>query len=102
MAAPATGDWHTINVEIPLPSNKHALIVKQVIEVDAELQPNAVKRELSVQDDRLIATFHTLTVRLARLTLNAFLENVDLVVRTIEEFSGNSSTARRTLQGTAE
>ena len=42
-------------MEIPLPSNKHALIVKQVIEVDAELQPNAVKRELSVQDDRLIA-----------------------------------------------
>jgi len=27
-----------------------------------------------------------LTVRLARLTVNAFLENVDLVVRTIHEF----------------
>jgi len=32
------------------------------------------------------STFNTLTVRLARLTLNAFLENVDLVVRTIEHF----------------
>lgn len=32
-------------------------------------------------------TFRTLTVRLARLELNAFLENVDLVVRTIENFS---------------
>uniref|UniRef100_A0A8H7XYP0 Transcription factor Pcc1 n=1 Tax=Psilocybe cubensis TaxID=181762 RepID=A0A8H7XYP0_PSICU len=79
-------DWHTINVEIPFASHKHALIAKQVIEVDAELQPHAVKRELSVQDDKLIATFHTLTVRLARLTLNGFLENVDLVVRTIEVF----------------
>lgn len=91
-------------MEIPFASNKHALIAKQVIEVDAELQPHAVKRELSVQDDKLIAydydvgtiskadrayftrTFHTLTVRLARLTLNGFLENVDLVVRTIEVF----------------
>jgi len=96
MAALVNGDWHTINVEIPLPSSKHALIVKQVIEVDAELQPNAVKRELSVQDDKLIATFRTLTVRLARLTLNAFLENVDLVVRTIEEFGDNSSIEQRT------
>ena len=31
-------------------------------------------------------TFRTLTVRLARLTVNAFLENVDLVVRTVELF----------------
>lgn len=40
--------------------------------------------------------FQTLTVRLARLTLNAFLENVDLVVRTIEEFGDNSSINQRT------
>ncbi|KAF4613976.1 hypothetical protein D9613_007902 [Agrocybe pediades] len=89
MQTPTQGvdsEWHTINVEIPFASNKHALIAKQAIEVDAELQPHAVKRELSVQDDKLIATFRTLTVRLARLTLNAFLENVDLVARTIEVF----------------
>ncbi|KAF8638320.1 hypothetical protein AX17_002340 [Amanita inopinata Kibby_2008] len=74
-------------VEIPFVSAKHALIARQVIEVDAELQPNAVKRELRVEDEKLIATFSTMTVRLARLTANAFLENVDLVVRTIQEFS---------------
>lgn len=79
-------DWHTVSVKIPLASPKHALIAKQVIEVDPELQPQAVKRTLSVDDNLLIATFQTLTVRLARLTLNAFLENVDLVIRTIEQF----------------
>ncbi|EDR08637.1 uncharacterized protein LACBIDRAFT_249568 [Laccaria bicolor S238N-H82] len=79
-------DWHTVSVKIPLASSKHALIAKQVIEVDPELQPQAVKRTLSVDDNLLIATFQTLTVRLARLTLNAFLENVDLVIRTIEHF----------------
>lgn len=73
-------------MKIPLASSKHALIAKQVIEVDPELQPQAVKRTLSVDDNLLIATFQTLTVRLARLTLNAFLENVDLVIRTIEHF----------------
>jgi EKC/KEOPS complex subunit PCC1/LAGE3 len=84
-------DWHTVTVEIPFPSTKHATIVKQVIEVDAELNPQAVKRELSVQENKLTATFRTLTVRLARLTVNAFLENVDLVVRTMEHFGQEKS-----------
>jgi len=56
------------------------------IDVDRELQPQAVKRELSVDGNKLVAKFDTLTVRLARLTVNAFLENVDLVVRTLETF----------------
>ncbi|KAF7965255.1 hypothetical protein HWV62_3440 [Athelia sp. TMB] len=78
--------WHTVTVRIPFASGKHATIAKQAIEVDAELQPHAVQRTLTVEDDTLVATFKTLTVRLARLTVNGFLENVDLVVRTLEEF----------------
>ncbi|KAI0925787.1 hypothetical protein AcW1_008120 [Taiwanofungus camphoratus] len=73
-------------VRIPFASEKHATIAKQVIEVDKELQPRAVKRTLMVEDNVLIGTFATLTVRLTRLTVNAFLENVDLVARTIGEF----------------
>jgi len=79
-------EWHRVTIEIPFASPKHALIAKQAIEVDPELQIQAVKRELVVEDEKLIVTFTTLTVRLARLTANAFLENVDLIVRTIAEF----------------
>ncbi|KAF9007599.1 CTAG/Pcc1 family [Cyathus striatus] len=79
-------DWHTVTVQVPFASSNHASIAKQAIEVDLELQPQAVKRTISVQGDKLVATFETLTVRLARLTVNAFLENVDLVVRTLEQF----------------
>ncbi|ETW83173.1 hypothetical protein HETIRDRAFT_426547 [Heterobasidion irregulare TC 32-1] len=82
----AVTDWHTISLRIPFATTKHATIAKQVLEVDRELQPHAVKRELAVEGDVLVATFSTLTVRLARLTLNGFLESVDLVVRTISEF----------------
>ncbi len=42
-------------IEIPFASPKHALIAKQVIEVDPELQPHAVKRQLAVEDEKLIA-----------------------------------------------
>ncbi|KAL9714385.1 hypothetical protein Ac2012v2_002697 [Leucoagaricus gongylophorus] len=89
----STLDWHTVRVEVPFASPEHASIAKQVIDVDKELQPQAVKRELSVDGNKLIARFFfiyrrfdTLTVRLARLTVNAFLENVDLVVRTLANF----------------
>jgi len=83
----STSDWHSVTVQVPFASAKHALIAKQVIDVDKELQPQAVKRELTVVDgNKLVAKFDTLTIRLARLTVNAFLENVDLVVRTLEAF----------------
>ncbi|KAF7794799.1 hypothetical protein EIP86_005941 [Pleurotus ostreatoroseus] len=86
MADVQESQWHTITVRVPFASAKHASIAKQVIEVDKELQPQVVKRVLEVEDDVLVATFKTLTVRLARLVVNAYLENVDLVVRTIGEF----------------
>ncbi|KAI6042610.1 hypothetical protein EDC04DRAFT_2891974 [Pisolithus marmoratus] len=54
--------WHSVTVRIPFANNEHATIAKQVIEVDAELQRNAVKRTLAVEDNQLVATFDTLTV----------------------------------------
>ncbi|KAH0585288.1 hypothetical protein H2248_008529 [Termitomyces sp. 'cryptogamus'] len=87
-------DWHKVTLEIPFVSHRHALFAKQTIEVDAELQPQAVRRTLEVKDNVLIATFTTLTVRLARLTTNAFLENVDLVVRTLAEFGEEAERGR--------
>ena len=40
---------------MPFANPEHALIAKQVIEVDAELNPSAVKRTLSVDGENLIA-----------------------------------------------
>ncbi|TDL25802.1 transcription factor Pcc1 [Rickenella mellea] len=74
-------------MKIPFASEKHASIAKQVIEVDPELQAQAVKRTLTTEGDVLVATFTCLTIRLARLTVNSFLENVDLVIRTLGAFS---------------
>ncbi|KAH8117816.1 transcription factor Pcc1-domain-containing protein [Phellopilus nigrolimitatus] len=85
----AVGDsdaWHTVTVRVPFASPKHASIAKQVIEVDAELQAQAVKRTLAAEGDELVATFTCLTIRLARLTVNSFLENIELVIRTLGEF----------------
>jgi len=85
--------WHTITVSIPCLSEEHARIVKQAIEVDRELQPHAVKRTLQVEGATVITKISTLTVRLARLSLNAYLENVDLIVRTLQEFTPDETEA---------
>ena len=42
-------------VRIPFASAKHASIAKQVIEVDKELQPQAVQRTIEVEGDYLVA-----------------------------------------------
>ena len=42
-------------VRIPFASARHASIAKQVIEVDRELQAQAVKRSLTTEEDELIA-----------------------------------------------
>lgn len=43
------------SVRIPFAKPKHASIAKQVIEVDQELQPHAVIRELTLDGDVLLA-----------------------------------------------
>jgi len=78
--------WHTVTVTIPFLSEGDAQIAKRALDVDRELQPHAVKRMLEVQGTNLVAKLSTLTIRLARLSTNAFLENVDLIVQTLDEF----------------
>ncbi|KAF8515416.1 CTAG/Pcc1 family [Hysterangium stoloniferum] len=87
---------HSLTIKIPFLSANHAEIAMRVLQVDAELQPNAVKKSLVVEGSLLIATFTTLTVRLARLTLNSFLENVDLITRTLAEFANEAEQLKLT------
>lgn len=42
-------------LRIPFPSAQHAIIARDAIDVDAELQPHAVKRVLTVEDNVLVA-----------------------------------------------
>ncbi|CAE6426886.1 unnamed protein product [Rhizoctonia solani] len=88
--ATSSNEWHTITVRVPFLSPAHASIAQRAIQVDKELQPHAVKRMLSVEGDVLVASFSTLTLRLARLTLNGFLENLDLVSGTMMEFGDHA------------
>jgi len=79
--------WHQLTIQVPFANQKHAEIAKRAISADPELQPQSVERTLTVDGRYLTASFSTETVRLARLTMNSFLDNIDLVVRTLGEFA---------------
>ncbi|KIM33378.1 hypothetical protein M408DRAFT_61369, partial [Serendipita vermifera MAFF 305830] len=81
-------------IRVPFASKEHATIARDVIAVDRELQAHAVKRSMAIEGDELVTEFKTLTVRLARLTLNAFLENVELIIRTLDEFGADAASLK--------
>ncbi|KAJ9100371.1 hypothetical protein QFC20_005437 [Naganishia adeliensis] len=74
-------------LKIPFKSAQHADIARRVILVDRELSAHLVERSLVVEDNVLIATYRTATVRLLRLATNGFIENLQLVIRTIQQFA---------------
>jgi len=86
-----------MTIRVPFRSAGHALIAKRAIEVDPERQPRVAKRTLAVEDNVLIAEFSLLTVRLARLVANSYLESVELVARTLETFGDDATTSKSTI-----
>ncbi|WWC86871.1 uncharacterized protein L201_001750 [Kwoniella dendrophila CBS 6074] len=86
-AGPSSEGWHTTTLRIPFHTPQHAEIAKSALEVDREQNGTFVYRELSVENDMLIAKYETSTVRLLRLSTNSCLSSLDLVVRTMSSFA---------------
>ena len=74
-----------MSVSIPFPTPRLADIAKQALEPDGEVKPLEVQRALTVQDSTLHAVFSCVSARMARVSLQSFLDNVDMIVRTMEE-----------------
>ncbi|KAJ9093772.1 hypothetical protein QFC19_008211 [Naganishia cerealis] len=82
-----TSNWHQTTLRIPFRTAEQANIARRVILVDRELNAHLVERTLDVEANVLVATYRTATVRLLRLATNGFIENLQLVIRTIHEFA---------------
>ena len=70
---------------IPFPSPLLASQALQILSPDKELKENLVKRVLSVDGTELHADFECVSARMARISVNSFLENVDLVLSSMAE-----------------
>ncbi|GAA5925031.1 hypothetical protein JCM3775_006346 [Rhodotorula graminis] len=93
---PTTPDqfnWHSLSLRIPLPSPDAAILVKRVIDVDKPLRPRELSRTLTLDGPVLVASFRAATVAQARVALDHFLSDVELVVQTMDRFAPSPSHA---------
>src|SRR5205814_5887725 len=79
----------TINLSslsIPFPTPLLASQALQILSPDKELKEHLVKRTLFTEGKTLVAEFECVSARMARISVNAFLESVDLVLTSMGEF----------------
>ncbi|KAL5221334.1 hypothetical protein ABZP36_026047 [Zizania latifolia] len=72
--------------EIDYGSEENASIVFKTLAVDKELQPDKVKREMTVSNGKLIVHFEAVEARFLRASFSAFVDLTVLVTKLVEEF----------------
>lgn len=75
----------TVALRIPFPTSELADIAKQALEPDSEVKPLEVQRTFTVHDKILHVDFTCVSARMARVSLQAFFDNIEVVIRTMLE-----------------
>lgn len=68
------------------PSERAAEVALGAVEVDAELSPEKVVRELSREGRTVCVRFRAVEARLLRAAVGAFFDLLGLATRAVEEF----------------
>lgn len=72
-------------VKVPFPSSRLAHIAKQSLEPDSEVKPSEVSKIFEVNEQELSITFTCASIRMARVSLQSFFDNLEVVVRAMYE-----------------
>ncbi|XP_024029785.1 uncharacterized protein LOC112094051 [Morus notabilis] len=88
MAASVVPDkWEfSCDLEVDYQSDENSSIVFAALAVDKELQPDKVKREMTVSNGKLSVHFEAVEARFLRASYSAFVDVLILATKTIEEF----------------
>lgn len=71
-----------VNLIIPFENEEQAILVSEILSVDKELKGSGIKRNISVEDNDLNVTFEGVDYKKLRVSINAFLKNTILIVKT--------------------
>ncbi|GAB5358290.1 hypothetical protein AAMO2058_000445400 [Amorphochlora amoebiformis] len=71
---------------VTFPSAKEASVVYRSLEVDKEIRPDRVSRELILADECVLAKFAAKEIRFLRVAISAFLQNMALVIEVVATF----------------
>ncbi|KAL4574748.1 hypothetical protein LXL04_021584 [Taraxacum kok-saghyz] len=83
----------SLDLEVDYKSDEIARIVYSALAVDKELQPDKVRRQMSVSDGKLIVHFEATEARFLRASYSAFVDVLTLATKTIEQFGANVALA---------
>jgi len=72
-------------LRLPFPTPLLASQALQILSPDKELKEQFVTRTLAVEGKELCVEFDCVSARMARVAVNSFLENADLVVSSMAE-----------------
>uniref|UniRef100_A0A7N0V6X6 Uncharacterized protein n=1 Tax=Kalanchoe fedtschenkoi TaxID=63787 RepID=A0A7N0V6X6_KALFE len=87
VAVPSSSSWEfSCDLEVDFKSADKATIVYTALAVDKELQPDKVKRQMTVADGKLYVHFEATEPRFLRASFSAFMDVLTLATKTIEEF----------------
>ncbi|XP_042512856.1 uncharacterized protein LOC122087715 [Macadamia integrifolia] len=78
-------EWaFSCDLEVDYASEKNASMVYAALAVDKELQPDKVKRQMSVFNGKLLVHFEAVEARFLRASFSAFVDILTLATKTIE------------------
>jgi len=81
---------HQFELKVDFGSYDWARIAANTLEVDKELKPNEIRKELRASDNFLHVTFRAKDLKTLRTSLTSFFDMLDLVTKTINEFGESS------------
>ncbi|TKY58209.1 EKC/KEOPS complex, subunit Pcc1 [Spatholobus suberectus] len=83
----AQSQWEfSCDLEVDFGSEENASIVYAALAVDKELQPDKIRRLMTVSDGKLSVHFEATEARILRASFSAFVDVLTLATKTIEEF----------------
>ncbi|XP_068653659.1 uncharacterized protein [Aristolochia californica] len=74
------------DLDVDYGSQEVASVVYAALAVDKELQPDKVKRQMSISAGKLSVHFEAVEPRFLRASFSAFVDILTLATKTIEEF----------------
>jgi len=74
------------DLKIDFGTSEWALAAFGALEVDKELRPNEIHKELKAEQKFLFVTFRAKELKVLRTSVSSFFDMIELVVKTINEF----------------
>jgi EKC/KEOPS complex subunit PCC1/LAGE3 len=74
-------------INIPFLNSNHAKIAYNSLIVDKEPRKELINKKLYLEGDCLKVTWCSKEARILRVSINSFLDHLNLVIKTIDQFS---------------